>query len=969
MSDLITSPLFPVEGLSAQTLIKLPIKPNAASGSVKLYMIFAEPRLYLCGFTDDEIKSATPAVLRGCLFIRILKPVKIKHIRLKLIGTARTDWPEGIPPKKIDHVETKTVLTHDWDFFNYHCTYPETDRTRKNADLFVPKSDNSEVDNFSLDALSPVSSSSTNDLRSIKSPSSFMSALIGDGLSATRSHSSILKHISTNSETDLKPTSSRSSASKLVMLTSNHSHSNADNDNKIFAPGDYIYSFEEFFSSKLPEAMNLTFGSVRYTMEASVERSGAFKSNLYARRDISVVRTPSSESSEENEPIVINRDWEDKLHYEIVISSKQVILNSYLPISFKLTPLDKIKVHRLRIYITEHLEYYCHDKHVHRAEPQRKIMLLEHRPPEDVDNLLAVGDDEIGGVEMDFQVFIPEYYAERFRLHPDTCYDDIQSHHWIKICVRLSKSEPTADNPNKRKHYELSIDSPIHLLSPHCAHANTMLPSYDEQLKEDVGTSFQPDASVDLTMTPRLDMILDSNLYQPKATTPVELLSPQARPFSPIVSPQLNAINPELRATTEMKPIDLMKTLSINSVPGRSSTEPPPPFQEKDVDPPPSYDEAVRTSTSSSSTNSSSEDMTTEILPGGRSRKEKSKTLRQSANQSSADLGDINNNFHLKVTPIRSRSPSTSPSPQFSQYSSKSKLVSSSFVPGFRFQSRHSTSPSHAIDATLEEAMNSEQSPMDEDNDDEHRHDLSSPESPESPSTILNSGLEPDNMSPPVETNTRDTLSRSSTSTITHGRPIPDNAHKLSVAENQSTGKSVNSMHTVSSAGSVQPPEPDDLIMTKPLLDEPSNTENVERGSIGTHVYGNAGNPSMSSLPMRNGSIVTNLNFARDPDSSIDISSMMGSAIDQSDNPINPIGFQLSDHPNFQSDSLWNHFSFSNNSSVEAISSHSGRKSTNSVSSLSTLQNGGGKKKTEHKSVATFGVQTPNSLSGNHDGN
>lgn len=951
MSDLITSPLFPIEGLSAQTLIKLPMNPNAASGSVKLYVIFAEPRLYLNGFTDDEIRSATPAVLRGCVFIRIIKPVKIKHIRLKLNGIAKTEWPEGIPPKKIDHTEANTVLTHEWDFFDYHHTYPETDRSRKNADLFIPKSDNSEVDNFSLDALSPVSSSSTNDLRSIKSPSSFMSALMGEGLSVTRSHSSILKHLSTNSEADLKPSSSRSSSSKMAALTSHQSHGNADFDNKIFPPGDYIYSFEEFFPSELPETMNLTFGSVRYSVEASIERSGAFKSNLYARRDISVIRTPSSESSEENEPIVINRDWEDKLHYEIVISSKQVILNSYLPISFKLTPLDKIKVHRLRIYITEHLEYYCHNKHVHRAEPQRKVLLLEHRPPEDMDSLLAVGDDEIGGVEMDFQVYVPEYYAERFRLHPDTCYGDIQSHHWMKICVRLSKLEPTAENPNKRKHFELSIDSPIHLLSPHCAHANTMLPSYDEQLKEDVGSDFQPDTSVDLTMTPRLDMILDSNLYQPKTSTPVELLSPQAKPFSPIVSPQLNAINPELRATSEMKPIDLMKTLSINSI--SAANEPPPPFKEKDVDPPPSYDEAVRISTSSSSTNSSSEDMTTEILPGGRSRKEKSKNRReQTTSQSSSDLGDINNNFHLKVTPIRSRSPSTSPSPQFSQFSSKSKLVSSSFVPGFRFQS-HSSS-SHAIDATLEEALNSERNSIDnEDKEPEHESN-----SPESPSTILNSGLEPDEFAPPTKTDTLDTLSRSSTSTITHGRLIPDGARKLPVAEGQLLGKSVNSLKTISSGRSFLSSEPEDTIMTKPLLNELSIADNSEHGSNGSRLYGNEANPSTSSLPMRSGSIITNLNFARDPDSSIDISSMMSSAIDRTDNPINPIGFQLSERTGFQGDSLWNHFSLSNNSSSDAISSRSGRKSTNTVSSQSTLHAGKDAERTaEHRKTTGFGVQ------------
>ena len=254
----------------------------------------------------------------------------------------------------------------------------------------------------------------------------------------------------------------------------------------------------------------------------------------------------------------------------------------------------------------------------------------------------------------------------------------------------------------------------------------------------------------------------------------------------------------------------------------------------------------------------------------------------------------------------------------------------------------------------MEEALNSERNSIDnEDKEPEHESN-----SPESPSTILNSGLEPDEFAPPTKTDTLDTLSRSSTSTITHGRLIPDGARKLPVAEGQLLGKSVNSLKTISSGRSFLSSEPEDTIMTKPLLNELSIADNSEHGSNGSRLYGNEANPSTSSLPMRSGSIITNLNFARDPDSSIDISSMMSSAIDRTDNPINPIGFQLSERTGFQGDSLWNHFSLSNNSSSDAISSRSGRKSTNTVSSQSTLHAGKDAERTaEHRKTTGFGVQ------------
>jgi len=49
--------------------------------------------------------------------------------------------------------------------------------------------------------------------------------------------------------------------------------------------------------------------------------------------------------------------------------------------------------------------------------------------------------------------------------HHTTIWSNIVVHHWIKIVLRVSKFDENSENKSKRRHYEIAIDSPIHLLS------------------------------------------------------------------------------------------------------------------------------------------------------------------------------------------------------------------------------------------------------------------------------------------------------------------------------------------------------------------------------------------------------------------------------------------------------------------------------------------------------------------------
>jgi hypothetical protein len=175
---------------------------------------------------------------------------------------------------------------------------------------------------------------------------------------------------------------------KRLSLQSNQSRSFQKSDSpfgptpqqkgyKVFHPGVYEYNFELPIDNNNPETTKLQLASVIWMLEVIVERAGTFKANLQGFKEIPVVRSPSEDSLELVEPISISRNWEDQLHYEIMISGKSFPLGTKIPIAFKLTPLAKVQVHKLKVYVSEGIEYYTSDRKVHRKDVTRKILLLE----------------------------------------------------------------------------------------------------------------------------------------------------------------------------------------------------------------------------------------------------------------------------------------------------------------------------------------------------------------------------------------------------------------------------------------------------------------------------------------------------------------------------------------------------------------------------------------------------------------
>ncbi|KAF4119784.1 arrestin-related trafficking adapter 3/6 [Geosmithia morbida] len=606
-------------------------KSLASGGGISCSIILAEPNVFLSGFDHDgharrETRAGT-ALLRGKLQLNVTKNVKLKAVQLELVGRARTEWPEGIPPLKQDVYEEQSLANQVLTFFNAmndrweteygnQCTYKLKD---------PPEPSRSAATYLVLDPLPP---------------SARMSLTSRD-----------LKRLS------LQSAQSRSFGKDADANTT----STQAKGFKIFHPGRYDYSFELPIDHHQLETTKLQYGSVRWELRATVDRAGAFKPNLHGSLEVPIVRIPDQMSLEMSEPISISRQWEDQLHYDIVISGKSFPIGGKIPIAFKLTPLAKVQVHKLKVFATETVEYWTKDRRVTRKDPGRKVLLLEKSAGKPLDSAWASSDlrtvrggelssgerhearelaarrraheaargqqapqplpppsDNIlgdldlglesywGSTEIEANVQIPtcEMMAKskELRLHPDCSWKNINVYHWLKmkIVMRISRQDPGDPTGTKRRHFEISIDSPFTVLNCRATQANTVLPAYTGNQTQ--GQMYQsscgcPDAtSVPAGASPSSSTGTLSGA-EGRGVEALPSLPQAAHLPGATANPANRARNNA--ATNEPRPIHLLRTPSFN--PPAFDDDIAPPRHQEDatqaplMTPPPQYDAIIGT--------------------------------------------------------------------------------------------------------------------------------------------------------------------------------------------------------------------------------------------------------------------------------------------------------------------------------------------------------------------------------------
>ncbi|EEP78507.1 conserved hypothetical protein [Uncinocarpus reesii 1704] len=421
-------------------------KVVASGNGITVSIAQAEPVIYLEGF--DRREPSKTAMLRGHLHVKVTKPTKVKKIYLSFKGMVSSSWPEGIPGKKGQYNEDRSLMTHTWPFFNAQFKSAEHGYGTDSVQLLHRSKPFSTVD------LMPKSGSSTS-----------LDRFPGD-----------IKRLS------LQHTPSRSF---VKGDSSQPGQTVAQRGYKLFRPGDYIYNFELPIDSRMPETIKTDYASTKYWLDASVERAGVFRPNLLGTKEVLLVRTPSQGSLEQVEPIAISRNWEDQLHYDIVISGKSFPLGAKIPIAFKLTPLAKVACHRIKVYVTESIQQYTTGRTAHRMNSSRQLMLFEKRA--DSPSVSTYPGSKVrvtagGGIDWDRRASAAQGHevvnSLRTSLLGDMERDFGASPPELEFNIVLRLSKPDENAPKKRRHFEISIDSPFHILSCLATQSNIYLPSY-----------------------------------------------------------------------------------------------------------------------------------------------------------------------------------------------------------------------------------------------------------------------------------------------------------------------------------------------------------------------------------------------------------------------------------------------------------------------------------------------------------
>ncbi|EEB05040.1 arrestin Aly1 [Schizosaccharomyces japonicus yFS275] len=367
------------------------------TGSMRVAISLAEPVLYLQGASASESRDEKSTVLRGAMCIHVLKTSRLKKIQLGFYGKARTEWPDGIPPKRTDMYEESNIMYHSWLFYHYD------------------------------QKLDP------------------------------ESHGAIWHSID----------STYTDTSKYTMT---HDH---------FYPGQYVYAFELPISCTFPESIQTDMGMVYYYLEPFVEKYGTFASNASGRLKVELIRSLSTASIASSEPIIVSRNWDNALHYEISITGKCQVMGQRVPILFKFTPLAQIKLQKLYVILIERRNYYCRQRTVHRKEKTRQLLVYEKVATNEDGNMLHIFRKTGNTLEFEDYVRIPGCHDMASNIvNFDTTYPNIKITHTLRTVLLLSRMED-ARPAEKPKSYKIFIDSPIIIMSCRCCQSSTVLPAYE----------------------------------------------------------------------------------------------------------------------------------------------------------------------------------------------------------------------------------------------------------------------------------------------------------------------------------------------------------------------------------------------------------------------------------------------------------------------------------------------------------
>jgi hypothetical protein len=438
----------------------------------------------------DDLRGLSelpPATLRGSVLLKLTKPTKIKQLTLSFFGVSKTTWSQSSKMHMLDATPDQTIAevhdtmyinSHDWEFLPEQC--PSSESLEQSISTVI-------TDIYGADAAILRSHPDT--------------VLAKDPAKTELRHNHACRTISDS--TNMIPLFAPSVTPKRRLRHPSTAHKDA----VLMPAGEYVYNFTLAIDANTPETLKAPHGSISYYLMPKVVRAGPFALNLTGQQEIEIVRSPPNNyDSSFNNPVVISRTWDNRLHYEIVIPQKYVPLGTSIPMAIKLTPLEKVKVHRVRVQIYETIQYrYSTEPYLEFSDCALKLLLYEKKakpvpgeiqtkgklggnllkpPPSDsdeastthIDCTLPLLSDDSSWEHVPAQYF-KSVQSDVQCLRPDAISSPyIRVRHRLVVAFRISKQDP---GDEKRRHFEVKIDTPINFLSKRCVHETVDLPRYN----------------------------------------------------------------------------------------------------------------------------------------------------------------------------------------------------------------------------------------------------------------------------------------------------------------------------------------------------------------------------------------------------------------------------------------------------------------------------------------------------------
>lgn len=348
---------------------------------------------------DDPAVDGAPPQLRGIVRLSLPRSARVRDISLKLIGTSRTDWPEGLKHSGIEMVEQVPVLQLETSVFRTNSGLPislggtevahaePTDIPAPTAQMWPGEVRELERYRERTPSLGRVPSAGrtppllprpTSTGRTSPGAKAIRGLLDGFRLPPRVTGGSALPSPPAEADGGDAPPAQVPGAAEWFELRR----------------GDYEYPFSLSLPRDLPPTLHADFGCIAYTLKATLYRAGPLATNVSVQREVTLVQTPNPAGAS-IDLIHVSRVCENMLSYTVALEGRSFPIGTVIPLQLTLSPMGKLRVLRMTIALEEQIEYFANERRTKRQEMPRKWTLLRI-PARDSDAaLLPVESDAL----------------------------------------------------------------------------------------------------------------------------------------------------------------------------------------------------------------------------------------------------------------------------------------------------------------------------------------------------------------------------------------------------------------------------------------------------------------------------------------------------------------------------------------------------------------------------------------------